>query len=72
VPKKRTPEIVADVSGRMKQSPKKSPLRLAQEMDLSYGTGHKILKIFKSSFIKLRSFKNKILSVAFESSTFLI
>jgi hypothetical protein len=34
-PKKRIPEIVADVSVRMKHSPKKKPhRRLAQEMDL--------------------------------------
>jgi hypothetical protein len=44
-PKKRIPEIVADVSVRMKQSPKKKPhRRLSQEMDLSNGTRHKILK----------------------------
>jgi hypothetical protein len=43
-PKKRIPEIVADVSARMKQSSKKPPRRLAQEMDLSNGTRHKILK----------------------------
>jgi hypothetical protein len=47
--KKRTPEIVADVAARlvaarMEQSPKKPPRRLAQEMALSYGTSHKILK----------------------------
>jgi hypothetical protein len=37
-PKKRTPQIVADVAARMEQSPKKSPRRRrsAQEMDLSY------------------------------------
>jgi hypothetical protein len=43
-PKKRIPEIVADVSARMKQSSKK-PRRLAQEMDLSNGTRHKILNL---------------------------
>jgi hypothetical protein len=43
-PKKRIPEIVADVSARMKQSPKKPPRRLAEEMDLSNRTRHKILK----------------------------
>jgi hypothetical protein len=44
-PKKRIPEIVADVSARMKQFPKKKPpRRLAQEMDLSNETRHKILK----------------------------
>jgi hypothetical protein len=43
-PKKRTPEIVADVAARMEQSSKKPLRRLAQEMDLSYGTCHKILK----------------------------
>jgi hypothetical protein len=43
-PKKRIPEIVADVSARMKQSSKKPPRRLAQEMDLSNGICHKILK----------------------------
>jgi hypothetical protein len=43
-PKKRTPEIVADVAARMEQSPKRPLRRLAQEMDLSYGTWHKILK----------------------------
>jgi hypothetical protein len=43
-PKKRTPEIVADVAARMEQSPKKPLRRLAQKMDLSYGTCHKILK----------------------------
>jgi hypothetical protein len=56
-PKKRTPEIVADVAARMEQSPKKPLRRLAQKMDLSYGTCHKILKqdlIF--ILIKLPSF----------------
>jgi hypothetical protein len=43
-PKKRIPEIVADVSARMKQSSKNPPRRLAQEMDLSNGICHKILK----------------------------
>jgi hypothetical protein len=47
--RKRTPEIVADVAARpvaarMEQSPKKKPRRLAEEMDLSYGTCQKILK----------------------------
>lgn len=43
-PKKRTPEIVADVAERMEQSPRKSIRRLAQEINLSYGTCQKILK----------------------------
>jgi hypothetical protein len=38
------PEIVSDVSARIKQSPKKPPRKLAQEIDLSNGTCHKILK----------------------------
>jgi hypothetical protein len=41
-PKKRIPEIVADVSARMKQSSKKPPRRLAQEMDLSFLHSYKI------------------------------
>jgi hypothetical protein len=43
-PKKRTPEIMADVPARMEQSPKKPLRRLAPEMDLSHGTCQKILK----------------------------
>jgi transposase len=43
-PKKRTPEVVADVAARMQQSPTKSLRRLAQETELSYGTCQKILK----------------------------
>jgi hypothetical protein len=35
---------VADVAARMEQSPKKPLRRLAQEMDLSYGTCYKMLK----------------------------
>jgi hypothetical protein len=82
-PKKRIPEIVADVSARMKQSPKKPSRRLAQEMDLSNGTRHKILKqnlnlhSYKN-YRRLRaaptrfSYANKIQSVVFESFKFLI
>jgi hypothetical protein len=43
-PNKRIPEIVSDVSARIKQPPKKPPRKLAQEIDLSNGTCHKILK----------------------------
>lgn len=43
-PKKRTPEMIADVAARIQRSPKKSVRRLSQETDFSYGTCHKILK----------------------------
>lgn len=43
-PLKRTVENIADVEGRINQSPKKSIRKLSQQTQLSYGTCQRILK----------------------------
>ncbi|KAI4456724.1 transposable element tc3 transposase-like protein [Holotrichia oblita] len=43
-PKKRTANLIEDVQQRMEQSPKKSVATLSQQVGLSVGTCHTILK----------------------------
>jgi hypothetical protein len=51
-PKKRIPEVVADVSARMKQSPKKtSPQVSPRDGPLKWNKSQNIKTRFKSSFL---------------------